>query len=227
MRTEIVIKAMSCVICATDVEYQNIIKYFDIHNQLVLEGSYLVSICYSPPCIIVRSGIGKKAAYKCLISILKVHQHISLVFSVGIAGALVPYLNIGDIVCGNYIIDYDGHSCIEEKKVICIERECKLLMETIYCGKIVSSNVMVHSEKIKQELCITYQGMCVEMESAGIVRVCELRKIPITAIKIISDYANEGAVYKILKSQIRVCNKLGFLIHEIINTLHLLYGPCF
>lgn len=214
-----VVKAIICIICAMDVEYQNIVKYFNIQNQTILQGSYPVSVCNNPVCLIVKCGIGKKTAYNCLISILQVYRDITMVFSVGTAGALFPHLTIGDIVWGNHIIDYDGNSYVEEIKSGWIQKEYNQLEEIGYYGKIVSSNVIVHSQEVKQELYTIYQGMCVEMESAGIIRGCNLRGIPFTTIKVISDYADEGAIYNIIKSQMKVCNKLGFFLQRMIKQI--------
>lgn len=206
-----------CVICAMDVEYQNIKKYFNVQSQIMLNNKYEISVCNHPLCIIAKSGIGKKEAYNCLISILQVYPNIRQVLSVGIAGALFPYLSIGDIVMSNHIINYEENSYIEEIKSRWIHGECTQLDEITYYGKIVSSDVIVRSKEVKQKLYAMYQGMCVEMESAGLIGACNLRSIPFGAIKIISDYADEVSIYKIMKSQIRVCNKLGFSLQKIIT----------
>lgn len=207
---------MLCIICALPTEYINIINKLCVSREIVIQENIYVCESDIMKCIVTKCGIGKYAAAKCLNEILNVYSNISVVFSVGIAGAISPLLKVGDIVVGNTIIDYNAQM---KAKIICSKWDITRYFEmepTVCWGKIISSDMPIQNEYLKEQLFCNYHAACVEMETAGIVRLCNEKKIKFAAIKVISDYANESLNKVSLKTQLRVTDKLGKYIYNTI-----------
>lgn len=91
------------------------------------------------------------------------------------------------------------------------------LTEHVYIETVISSDNLVQEESEKQWLYTEFVGSCVEMESAAMGRMCQKKKIPFSAIKVISDYADKGAFRIMLRTQISVSKELGFFIYGLIT----------
>lgn len=166
--------------------------------------------------IIIKGGIGKKSVYQCLEEIIKKYTEIKMIFSIGIAGALSPGLRIGDIVVSNCIVDYSVNHPVEEHTCTWnIQREIQE-KDFVYWGKIISSDTVIYDERDKRQLYSEYKGLCVEMESAGVVKVCIRQRIPFAAIKIISDYSNQKTFWTMIKTQDHVTNILGCYLKQLL-----------
>ena len=207
---------MLCIICALTTEYINIINKLCVSREIVIQEN--IHICESDiiKCIVAKCDIGKYAAAKCLNEILNTYSNVSVVFSVGIAGAISPLLKVGNIIVGNTIIDYNAQMKAEIiRSKWDITRYFK--MEPAVCwGKIISSDMPIQNEYLKKQLFCNYHAACVEMESASIVRLCNEKRIKFAAIKVISDYADESLNKVSIRTQLQVSDKLGIYIYNIL-----------
>lgn len=176
---------------------------------------FLIAECESGRLLLAKSGIGKYSAYNCTLEVLNRYRNIRAVFSVGIAGALSPDLKIGDIVVGNCIIDYRKGQPVEEKHS---QWNAKVFFsDNIRYGKIISSDSVLTNRSKKQSLFLDTNGLCVEMESAGVIKACERNEIQFCGIKIISDLAEKRAVVEMLRSQMDVTVSLGKFIKNSLS----------
>lgn len=159
--------------------------------------------------IAVKSGVGKVNAAMCtqiLIDIFKV----TTVIHVGVAGAVHPDLEIGDIVISEDSCQYDmdarafGHPRGEIPNmditffkadptlIKLAESAAKTLKVSYRIGRIMTADLGVDSNQLKKELLEEFGGLCVEMEGAAVGQVAMLNQIPYLVIRSMSDKADSN-----------------------------------
>ena len=206
---------MICILCALEIEYRNTIKFFSVDQRLMLDEQWEAVWCGQHQWLVVRCGVGKNAAARCMEYIASRHSNISGVISAGMAGAVSPLAKVGDIVLGSDILDYQLGASPEE---IRCDTPLSIQVPNTCCsqGKILSSSDFLNDGSLKKTLYEKYRPFCVEMESTGVVRICNRDKIPFTGVKIISDYADGSALKSILKMEISITEKLGRFLSNIL-----------
>ncbi|PKM59065.1 MAG: 5'-methylthioadenosine/adenosylhomocysteine nucleosidase [Firmicutes bacterium HGW-Firmicutes-4] len=159
--------------------------------------------------IAVKSGVGKVNAAICtqiLIDIFKVNT----IINVGVAGAVHPDLEIGDIVISEDSCQYDmdarafGHPRGEIPNMdITFFKADPMLIKlavaaaqeldaTYRVGRIMTADLGVDSNKLKEELREEFGGLCVEMEGAAVGQVAMLNQVPYLVIRSMSDKADSN-----------------------------------
>lgn len=159
--------------------------------------------------VTVKSGIGKVNAAMCaqiLIDIFKVTTFIH----VGVAGAIHPELEIGDIVISEESCQYDmdasafGHPRgeIPNMDITFFKADPTLiklaaaaaeeLNVSFRIGRVLTADLGVNSNELKEELRKEFDGLCVEMEGAAVGQVAMLNQIPYVVIRSISDKADSN-----------------------------------
>lgn len=127
-------------------------------------------------CIAVCAGMGADAATRAFAS-AEEEGRLEEVLSIGWAGALSPKLKSGDFCIPSTVID-------------------SLTGERFQLAKNSSRrNVLVTTARVadvteKQRLAETYGGDLVDMESATVARLAQMRGIPVCCMKYITDEAN-------------------------------------
>ncbi len=159
--------------------------------------------------VVVKSGVGKVNAAR-VTQILIDKLNVKSIINIGSAGALNPFLNIGDIVIGEKLIqhDFDITAFDHDKGYITgvgdyiysnielIEKFKKVannLKEKDYkikTGIIATGDIFCTDIEMKNKIYSKFDADCVEMEGAAIAQVCYLDKIPFIVIRSISDSPN-------------------------------------
>ena len=224
--------AIIAIICATHSEYLNIKRYANVKHKLFIH-NYDVVLCDEENInyIIICSRSGINNAKEC-IEILMREYNLSLILSVGIAGGLVDYLNIGDIVISDnvYLVDKDKEVFTIDKSlcmnlykiinnIIVNSQHMRGLLPRVYTGSIISVNKVVANSQAARFLNESFNGICVEMESGIIAKLCQLAGIRVVAVKIISDFANEEAFSTMNKNYFKATSILGKVLCESIKHL--------
>ena len=159
--------------------------------------------------IAVKSGVGKVNAAMCtqiLIDVFKVNTLIH----VGVAGAVHPDLEIGDIVISEDSCQYDmdarafGHPRGEIPNmditffkadptlIKLAETAAQELNVNYRIGRVMTADLGVDSHKLKEELREEFGGLCVEMEGAAVGQVAMLNQVPYLVIRSMSDKADSN-----------------------------------
>lgn len=159
--------------------------------------------------IVVKCGVGKVNAAR-VTQILIDTFNVKCVINVGAAGALNPFLNIGDIVIGEKLIqhDFDITAFDHDKGYITgvgdyIYSDSELIEKfenaannlkgkdyKIKKGIIATGDIFCTDIEMKNKIFSKFDADCVEMEGAAIAQVCYLDKIPFIVIRSISDSPN-------------------------------------
>lgn len=137
--------------------------------------------------VMVRSGAGLAAAAHATEALLDGHRP-RWVISAGFAGALQPQLQRYDLVLPEAVIRPDGPR-------LELSPPSHWLAQTafgsIHQGLLVSVEHLASSPKEKRSLGEKYGALAVDMETFGVVEVCQRRAVPVVAVRIIIDQVDE------------------------------------
>jgi adenosylhomocysteine nucleosidase len=163
-------------------------------------------------CVVVQSGIGKVNAAVCTQILIDIF-YVDAIINTGVAGALSPKLEIGDIVISKDAVqhDFDTTSFGYEVGIIPRMKESyfksdehlvKIAMKAsdilnartnVFLERIVSGDQFIADPVRKEEIVRQFNGFCTEMEGAAIAQVCYLNNVPSLIIRSISDKADASA----------------------------------
>lgn len=163
------------------------------------------------PCVIARCGIGKVHAAACTQVLIDLYEPTAIVNN-GVAGALVPELEVGDVVISTGAVQHDfdltpigfKKGQLYESKLILIPNDKKLEQivtdavkknKSKYIAKaIATGDSFVDSAKDKIELGKAFNAGACDMEGAAISVICHENGIPFAAYRTISDSVEETNV---------------------------------
>ncbi len=162
---------------------------------------------------VARAGVGKVNAAVCA-TLMAEHFGVELLINTGCSGALVPELDIGDIVVADSLIEYDiDYGALEpgnngviylplggSVKYFETDRELSRLLADTACalgysvkrGRVATGDRFVSDREAKHELFELYGAVSCEMEGAAIAHAARLADVPVAVIRSISD-RSEGA----------------------------------
>lgn len=158
--------------------------------------------------ILVQSGIGKVNAALCT-QVLIDHFAVDCIINIGVAGAVVPSLQLGDIVIAKDTVQHDMDTSAFGDPIGVIPRMkesffpadptlASLAMtaaasvlgaEKVCHGRIASGDQFIHTKEERDRIASVLQGSCAEMEGAAIAQVCWLNLVPFAIMRTISDTA--------------------------------------
>lgn len=173
---------------------------------------FLIGTLNNKEIVLVRAGIGKVNAAVCTQILIDVF-YVDAIINTGVAGALSPKLEIGDIVISSEAIEHDfdasafGHGLgviprmdtsvfTSDEHLVKIASEAGEALPSstnLYVDRIVSGDQFIAGMERKKVLVEEFKGFCTEMEGAAIAHVAYLNKVPCVIIRSISDKADDSA----------------------------------
>lgn len=198
------------IIVAEPEEHEAIEKIVEIKSKKVIfELMFTEAVINNKEIILVKCGVGKVNAAR-TTQLLIDRYDPNYIIDVGVAGALNPMLEIGDIVIGETLVQHDfditafGHTkgyipgigeriysdeelirkfeqAIDNKK----DRNYKIEKGTIASGDIFCTEI-----PMKDKIYAKFSAECVEMEGAAVAQVCNLCNKPFMVLRSISDKPN-------------------------------------
>lgn len=201
------------IIGAMEEEVTMLKEKIELKNVESVAGmEFLTGNLYNHNVIIVRCGIGKVNAAICTQLLIDQFK-VQAVINTGVAGALHPELNIGDIVISKDTLQHDfdvtgfGHPIGEiprmETSIFKADQTLIQLtknatkkiknVQNVYIERIVSGDQFISDHDKKTYIFKTFNGYCTEMEGAAIAQTCYLNTIPFVIIRAISDKADKTA----------------------------------
>lgn len=157
--------------------------------------------------VAVKSGVGKVNAAMCTQILIDVFK-VNTIIHVGVAGAVHPDLEIGDIVISEDSCQYDmdarafGHPRgeIPNMDITFFKADPVLIKLAVAAaeelgasyrvGRVMTADLGVDSNQLKEELREEFGGLCVEMEGAAVGQVAMLNQVPYLVIRSMSDKAD-------------------------------------
>lgn len=161
--------------------------------------------------VVCKSGVGKVNA-TVTTQLMIDHFGVSCVVFTGVAGALDPALDIGDIVISSScmqhdmdvsplgfergIIPYQAVSDFpaDERLIQLAEEACQVLTAGKYMvGRVLSGDQFIASRETVRQLYEQMNGACAEMEGSAVAQTCYMNRVPYVVIRSMSDKADGSA----------------------------------
>ncbi|MEK4329138.1 5'-methylthioadenosine/adenosylhomocysteine nucleosidase [Paenibacillus sp. FSL R7-0312] len=165
---------------------------------------------FGKTAVLCKSGVGKVNA-AVTTQILLDSFGVSRVLFTGVAGAVHPDLNIGDIVISSQCIQHDmdvtalGYARgvipyqetssfpADPQLVKLAEQACRELNQKSVTGIVLSGDQFIASKDTVAVLREQLDGACAEMEGAAVAQVCNMNGTPFVIIRSMSDKADGSA----------------------------------
>ena len=200
------------IICALDVEAENIVKAMKDRKTETLGGiTFEVGTIADKKVVCAICGMGKVCAAMCAQTMVIGYSPDGII-NTGIAGTLTSELGVGDIALSTALVQHDidvydldrtplGHhptlGVIEfpacEEYVDKIEAIIKKLGVKVRRGVIATGDQFVSKTDKKELLASTFGAIACEMEGGAVAQVCYMHKVPFAVVRAISDGANESS----------------------------------
>lgn len=220
------------IIGAMDEEIAHFLPYLEHAHEEVHAGiNFRTGIFHGKAIVLVRSGVGKVNAAVCTQILIDRFQVKKIIFT-GVAGALHPDLDIGDIVVSKDLMQHDmdvtplGYqrgvipdfpvSVFEaDETLITLAKRAseKVVDRNVMIGRILSGDAFVASRELVQNLRAELEGDCTEMEGAAVAQVAYMNQIPFVIIRSMSDKA-DGSAHVNYREFVQVAAKNSFEIVE-------------
>jgi adenosylhomocysteine nucleosidase len=199
------------LLSAMQQEYEAVIS--NMTDQLHCE-NYGISIVegylFGKHCVVAISGVGKVASAFTAQYLLTFYQPKFVIFT-GVAGALNPEFQIGDIVIAKDTVQHDmdgrglgfprgevpysGHRFFDSDKQLLDIAEKTHCDHRVHIGRVLTGDQFITN---KEQTTYSYmleelQGDAVDMEGASVAYVCKKHDTPFILVRTISDKANSEA----------------------------------
>ncbi|ULO05435.1 5'-methylthioadenosine/adenosylhomocysteine nucleosidase [Paenibacillus sp. 19GGS1-52] len=199
------------LIGAMDEEIKLLLEGMEERMTVVKAGiSYYTGTLFGKSVVLCKCGVGKVNAAVTTQILLDTFGASQVLFT-GVAGAVHPELNIGDIVISSScmqhdmdvtalgypkgIIPYQEVSAFsaDPALVLLAEQACVELKQKYLIGKVLSGDQFIASADVVAELRKELDGACAEMEGAAVAQVCYMYDTPFVVIRSMSDKADGSA----------------------------------
>ncbi|MGG1514781.1 5'-methylthioadenosine/adenosylhomocysteine nucleosidase [Paenibacillus oryzisoli] len=192
---------------------------------------------YDKDVVVCRTGVGKVNA-AVTTQILIDQFGASAVIFTGVAGAVAPELQIGDIVISSEcmqhdmdvtalgfargIIPYEGTSVFQADSQLVELAEAsgaRLFPGRVKKGRVLSGDQFIASREIVAGLHQELEGVCVEMEGAAVAQVCSMNAIPYVVLRSMSDKADGSAHVNFAEFTVQASENSYKMVEDIVKHL--------
>jgi len=177
---------------------------------------FLEGIFCGKKVVLCKSGVGKVNAAACTQILIDRFGVDAIIFT-GLAGALDPTLNIGDIV-----IPFADRSVFPAD-----ERLIKLAAEAgesvaegrVLIGRVLSGDQFIADRELVRKLHTEMGGACIEMEGSAVAQVCAMNGLPYVVIRSMSDKADGSAHVNFAEFTVKAADRSFRIVEQMIRRL--------
>jgi adenosylhomocysteine nucleosidase len=199
--------------------------------------TYYVGTFMGKNVVLCKSGVGKVNAAVCT-QILIDHFGVDAILFTGVAGAVDPSLNIGDLVISTTCLQHDmdvtalGFArgmipyaetsifAAEPSLIALAEASCeKLFPGRSLKGIILSGDQFVADRDVVRALHEELNGACTEMEGAAVAQVSTMNHVPFVIIRSMSDKADGSAHVNFAEFTIQASTHSHQIIEDMLKQL--------
>ena len=187
---------------------------------------------------LAECGIGKVNAAICTQMLADLYRPDALIFS-GVAGGLLPNMQIGDLVIASHLIQFDidltafgrRHGELPDKDRM-IQSDPNLVQmaagafdevfandakaPNLMIGTVVSGDRFIEDSESLRWLQREFGALATEMEGAAVGTTCQLNDLPFVVIRGLSDTADESASGNFEANLETVCHHSFRLMERLI-----------
>lgn len=208
----------------------------NIKEKQLASVTYYEGSLHGVEVVYCKSGVGKVNAAMCTQVLLSFD--VDCVLFTGVAGALDPSLNVGDIVISSSAMQHDidvsplgfAKGIIPfqdisdfpaDESLIKLAKSAgdALFPNSTLVGRVVSGDQFIASVDKVKELYEQFGGVCAEMEGAAVAQVCAANDIPFLIIRSMSDKADGSADVTYAEFVVTAANHSYAMIDKIVSTI--------
>ncbi|BBH19610.1 5'-methylthioadenosine/S-adenosylhomocysteine nucleosidase [Paenibacillus baekrokdamisoli] len=225
------------IIGAMVEEIELLHKHVETTGTFVKAGiTYVQGTLHGREVVFCKSGVGKVNAAVC--TQLLIDAGVDCVLFTGVAGAVDPSLNIGDIVVSTTCLQHDmdctplgfaqGQIPFQEVSEFIADPQL-VEVATNACerlfpgrskkGKVLSGDQFIASREAVHKLYEDLGGACTEMEGAALAQVCVMNGIPFVVIRAMSDNADGSAHVNFAEFTVEAAIHSHQIIEDMIQQL--------
>lgn len=186
--------------------------------------------------VFCKSGVGKVNAAVC--TQLLIDAGVECVLFTGVAGAVAPSLNIGDIVISTSCLQHDfdvtplgfARGQIPYQDVwefqaapdlveLASSASEQLFPGRSLKGKVLSGDQFIASRDAVRGMYEELDGACTEMEGASLAQVCVMNGVPFVVIRSMSDKADGSAHVNFADFTVQASVNSHAIIEEMIKQM--------
>jgi len=180
------------------------------------------------------SGVGKVKAAACTQYLID-RFSVEAVICTGVAGAVNPELQTGDVVVSQKSLEHDFDpgdpkllKRLRRRWLVADAELVELALEAARevslgdrcrAGKVLTGDQAIVSRERREWLWKTFRAECVDMESAAVAQVCRLNELPWVAVRAISDSAEEDGVAEFRKNLDRTAKAAARVVEKLVNLM--------
>jgi adenosylhomocysteine nucleosidase len=183
------------------------------------------------PVVVTRSGVGK--VFASLIT-----QHLidrgplRAVLFTGVAGAVAPDLEAGDLIIGERLVHHDldvtrlgfaiGHIPFTDYRFFEAHPPfvAAALRTLLTEGKLRTGCIGTGDQFITDKSGLPAIGLdCVDMEGAAVAQVCTINQVPFLVVRIISDKADGSATHDFLHNLPRFAHRSADILQAVLQSM--------
>jgi 5'-methylthioadenosine/S-adenosylhomocysteine nucleosidase len=202
------------ILGAMDAEIAEFLAHSQVERRETWNGFEFHSIrLEGRQAVLAKCGIGKVFAALVSQRLIDAYAPSRMLFT-GVAGALNPAYEIGDVVVARDCMQHDvdgralgfarGHLLYTDLKVFTADAEMTRLAASapaaghrVHTGRILTGDQFMTRDEINHHgyLIDEMAGDAVEMEGGAMAQVCAVNRIPFAVVRTISDRADGDAVH--------------------------------
>lgn len=198
-------------ICAMDLEAAPLLAKMKNKRYATISGiKFTKGKLLEKDAVIAVSGVGKVFAAMCTQAMIMKYNP-ELIINIGVAGALKPEANQGEIaICANVLQhdvdttalgDLRGQiSGLKKINFKCVQSSiqplrdiCKAMGIKEHRGPVASGDQFIGDKKKKDDIYNWFGAVVCDMEAGAIGQVCYVNNVPLMSVKAISDKADGKA----------------------------------
>lgn len=226
------------LIGAMNEEIELLVSHMTDVNETIKAGiTFREGTYFDKQVVVCRTGVGKVNA-AVTTQILVDNFGVEAVIFTGVAGALDPELNIGDLVISSEcmqhdmdvtalgfsrgVIPYEAKSIFEaDSKLVelAVASGEKLFAGKVKKGRVLSGDQFIASREVVASLYEELGGVCVEMEGASVAQVCSMNAIPYVVLRSMSDKADGSAHVNFAEFTVQASENSYKMVEDIVKHL--------
>lgn len=187
--------------------------------------------------VLCKSGVGKVNAAVTTQLLIDTYGAGAVVFT-GVAGAVDPELNVGDIVVSTECMQHDmdvtalgfprGTIPYEQTSLFIADPQLQELAKQasneLFAGRVKEGRVLSGDQFIanRDTVAALYRelgGACTEMEGAAVAQVCSMNRVPFVVIRSMSDKADGSAHVNFAEFTVQASNHSFRIVEQMLKRL--------
>ncbi|GEM_PF-546025 len=208
------------IVVALPAEAEAIKKKMENPIALVGEGFTAYAGRIGPcPTAIVTAGPGEEPARRATAALLLGHRP-RYILAAGFAGGLVPQLDRYDIVIPSVLLHHTGRKLrLDAPPAFGAEDGVESRGQPWKIGPLLTAQRVIREPEEKQRLAAETGAWAVDMESFAVAEVCRAAKIPMLAVRVISDTWDERLPKEVayLLDKRHLAQQVGYAAGAIIR----------